>query len=430
MRTRILPGLLIFGLAFRVNAQDPLVYRAAIDGVINPASAEYIQSAIDKANEDRASCLVLEMDTPGGLMKSMNVIVKAILASEVPVVVYVSPSGSHCASAGVFIMMASHVAVMAPGTNIGAAHPVNLGQSGSDSASAVMMEKVTNDAVSYIRSLAEKNKRNPDWAEDAVRKSVSITETEALRLNVIDTLARNMDSLLVILNGLTVETVMGRKTIRTDQAQVETIERGWRFALLDILTDPNVAYILMMLGIYGLFFELYNPGSILPGVIGGICLILAFYSFHTLPINYAGVALILFGVILLLLEIKVTSYGILSIGGVIALLLGSIMLIDDANELNRLSWGVIVPVIAVTGLFFLVIVGIGVRSQRRQVTTGMEAMIGSVGKLIELSPDGLSGKAFIHGEIWQVSSDVPLSENSKVRVQSVGSDLKLKVQPN
>jgi membrane-bound serine protease (ClpP class) len=370
------------------------------------------------------------MDTPGGLMKSMNVIVKAILASEIPVVVYVSPSGSHCASAGVFIMMASHVAVMAPGTNIGAAHPVTIGQSGSDSASAVMMEKVTNDAVSYIRSLAEKNKRNPDWAEDAVRKSVSITETEALRLNVIDTLARNMDSLLVVLDNMTVETVMGRKTIRTAEARVETIERGWRFALLDILTDPNVAYILMMLGIYGLFFELYNPGSILPGVIGGICLILAFYSFHTLPINYAGVALILFGVILLLLEIKVTSYGILSIGGVIALLLGSIMLIEDTNELNRLSWGVIVPVVAVTGLFFLVIVGIGVRSQSRQVTTGLEAMIGSVGKLIDVSPDGLNGKAFIHGEIWQVSSDVPLPENGKVRVQSVGSDLKLKVQPN
>ncbi len=430
MRTRILSGLLIFGMAFGVSAQEPLVYRTAIDGVINPASAEYIQSAIDKANEDRASCLVLEMDTPGGLMKSMNVIVKAILASEVPIVVYVSPSGSHCASAGVFIMMASHVAVMAPGTNIGAAHPVTIGQSGSDSASAVMMEKVTNDAVSYIRSLAEKNKRNPDWAEDAVRKSVSITETEALRLNVIDTLARNMDSLMVILDNMTVETVMGRKTIRTAEARVEIIERGWRFALLDILTDPNVAYILMMLGIYGLFFELYNPGSILPGVIGGICLILAFYSFHTLPINYAGVALILFGVILLLLEIKVTSYGILSIGGVIALLLGSIMLIDDTNELNRLSWGVIVPVVAVTGLFFLVIVGIGVRSQSRQVTTGLEAMIGSVGKLIDVSPDGLSGKAFIHGEIWQVSSDVPLSENGKVRVQSVGSDLKLKVQPN
>jgi membrane-bound serine protease (ClpP class) len=430
MRTQVLLELLIFGMAFGVSAQEPLVYRAAIDGVINPASAEYIQSAIDKANEDRASCLVLEMDTPGGLMKSMNVIVKAILASEVPVVVFVSPSGSHCASAGVFIMMASHVAVMAPGTNIGAAHPVTIGQSGSDSASAVMMEKVTNDAVSYIRSLAEKNKRNPDWAEDAVRKSVSITETEALRLNVIDTLARNMDSLLVILDNMTVETVMGRKTIRTAEARIEIIERGWRFALLDILTDPNVAYILMMLGIYGLFFELYNPGSILPGVIGGICLILAFYSFHTLPINYAGVALILFGVILLLLEIKVASYGILSIGGVIALLLGSIMLIEDTTELNRLSWGVIVPVVAVTGLFFLVIVGIGVRSQSRQVTTGLEAMIGSVGKLIDVSPDGLSGKAFIHGEIWQVSSDVPLSENGKVRVQSVGSDLKLKVQPN
>jgi len=405
------------------------VYRAKINGVINPASAEYIQSAIEKANTHGAACLILEIDTPGGLMKSMNVMVKTILASEVPVIVYVSPGGSHCASAGVFIMMAAHVAVMAPGTNIGAAHPVNLGQSGGDSAStAVMMEKVTNDAVSYIRSLAEKNHRNADWVEDAVRNSVSITETEALRLGVVDTLARNIDSLLVILDGMTVETIIGKKTIHVAHARVETIERGWRFDLLDILTDPNIAYILMMLGIYGLFFELYNPGSILPGVIGGICLILAFYSFHTLPINYAGVALILFGVILLLLEIKVTSYGVLSIGGVIALLLGSIMLVEDTEQFGALSWGVIIPVIATTGIFFLVIVGIGVRAQRSQVTTGLEGMIGCVGKVLDVNSDGRTGNAFVHGEIWKIYSESPIEKDSKIRVLGVDSDLKLKVQ--
>ncbi len=409
-------------------AQRPIVYRASIDGVINPASAEYIQSAILKANDDSASCLIVEMDTPGGLMKSMNVIVKAILSSEVPVVVYVSPPGSHCASAGVFIMMAAHVAVMSPGTNIGAAHPVSIGQ--SDSASAVMMEKVTNDAVSYIRSLAEKNGRNAGWTEEAVRKSVSITETEALHLNVVDTLARNFDSLLVLLEGKTVETMMGPRTIHTANADVQTIQRGWRFGLLDILTDPNIAYILMMLGIYGLFFELYNPGSILPGVLGGICLILAFYSFHTLPINYAGLALILFGVILLLLEIKVTSYGILSIGGVTALLLGSLMLVESPDEMSRLSWSVILPVVGTTGVFFLVIVGIGIRAQRKNVATGLEGMIGATGKIIELTSDGLSGTAYVHGEIWKIHSDARLTLPGKVRVQSVGSDLKLKVQPN
>ena len=258
-------------LVHPLDAQNK-IYRIAVDGVINPASAEFIEKAIVKANDEKAACLIIEMDTPGGLMKSMNLIVKNILASEVPVVLYVSPGGSHCASAGVFIMMAAHVAVMAPGTNIGAAHPVNLGEGKTDSSSQVMMEKVTNDAVSYIRSIAEKNKRNADWAEEAVRKSVSITETEALKKNVINLISKSFDSLLVQIDSMSVETVIGKRTIITKNVQVEKIERGWRFDLLDILTDPNIAYILMMLGMYGLFFEFYNPGSVFPGVVGGISL--------------------------------------------------------------------------------------------------------------------------------------------------------------
>ncbi|MBL7958740.1 nodulation protein NfeD [bacterium] len=402
------------------------IYRMSIDGVINPASAEFINKSIIKANEDRAMCLVIELDTPGGLMKSMNLIVKDILSSEVPVVVYVSPGGSHCASAGVFIMMAAHISAMAPGTNIGAAHPVNLGEGKSDSLSQVMMEKVTNDAVSYIRSIAEKNKRNPDWAEEAVRKSVSITETQALEKNVIDMVAKSFDSLLVQIDSMIVETVVGKKTIVTKDAQIEKIERSWRFGLLDILTDPNIAYILMMLGMYGLFFEFYNPGSIFPGVVGGICIILAFYSFQTLPINYAGLALILFGLILFLLEIKVTSYGALSIGGVISLFLGSIMLIDSPEDMVRISWGVIIPVVLITLLFFLFVVGFGIKAQGRRVTTGMEGMIGETGIVIDGIIAGKTGKIRVHGEIWNAESDQIIETETRVKVVGI-DNLTLKV---
>lgn len=418
--------VMLFMLLVQHTAPQNKIFRITVDGVINPASAEFIEKAIVKANDEQASCLIIEIDTPGGLMKSMNLIVKNILASEVPVVVYVSPGGSHCASAGVFIMMAAHVAVMAPGTNIGAAHPVNLGEGKADSSSQVMMEKVTNDAVSYIRSIAEKNKRNADWAEEAVRKSVSITETEALKKDVIDLVAKSFDSLLVQIDSLSVETVIGKRTITTKNAQIEKIERSWRFGILDILTDPNIAYILMMLGMYGLFFEFYNPGSIFPGVVGGICIILAFYSFQTLPINYAGLALILFGLILFLLEIKITSYGALSIGGVISLLLGSMMLIDSPEDMIRISWGVIIPVVLVTMLFFLFIVGFGIKAQSRRVTTGVEGMIGETGTVMDTIPAGGIGKVQVHGEIWNAQSMQIIEKGTRIKITAV-DNLTLKV---
>lgn len=418
--------VMLFMLLVQHTAPQNKIFRITVDGVINPASAEFIEKAIVKANDEQASCLIIEIDTPGGLMKSMNLIVKNILASEVPVVVYVSPGGSHCASAGVFIMMAAHVAVMAPGTNIGAAHPVNLGEGKADSSSQVMMEKVTNDAVSYIRSIAEKNKRNADWAEEAVRKSVSITETEALKKDVIDLVAKSFDSLLVQIDSLSIETVIGKRTITTKNAQIEKIERSWRFGILDILTDPNIAYILMMLGMYGLFFEFYNPGSIFPGVVGGICIILAFYSFQTLPINYAGLALILFGLILFLLEIKITSYGALSIGGVISLLLGSMMLIDSPEDMIRISWGVIIPVVLVTMLFFLFIVGFGIKAQSRRVTTGVEGMIGETGTVMDTIPAGGIGKVQVHGEIWNAQSMQIIKKGTRIKITAV-DNLTLKV---
>jgi membrane-bound serine protease (ClpP class) len=418
--------LLLLVLASGSVAQNQ-IYRIEINGVINPASAEYIAKAIETAQDNHAQCLVIELDTPGGLMKSMNIIVKGILASDVPVVVYVSPSGSHCASAGVFIVMASHIAAMAPGTNIGAAHPVNLGGGGSDSTSQTMTEKITNDAVAYIRSIAEKNGRNADWAEEAVRKSVSITETVALQKHVITMIAKNFDSLLVRIDSMEVETVVGKKVIHTKNAVVEKIQRGWRFDLLDILTDPNIAYILMMLGIYGLFFELYNPGSVVPGVVGGICLILAFYSFQTLPINYAGLALIIFGVILFLLEIKITSYGILSIGGIVALFLGSVMLINSPEEMMRISWTVIAPVVLATLLFFLFIVGFGIKAQARKVTTGIDGMIGETATVIQPVSADQTGQVSVHGEIWTAWSDDAIERNRRVKIIKV-EKLSLKVE--
>ena len=330
----------MLNLIFPSLALTQTVVLQKIDGAINPAAAEFIDQGIEKATERNAECLIIQLNTPGGLLKSTRVIVSSLLESKIPVVVYVAPGGAHAGSAGVFITLAAHIAAMAPGTNIGAAHPVTLeGQQDS-----VMMEKATNDAAAFIRTIAEKRNRNLAWAEEAVRKSQSITETEALDKNVIDLIAKNIDDLLSQLDGKQVETTGGTLTLHTKGARIEPMEMGWAEKILDLLSDPNIAYILFMLGVYGLMFELYNPGSIFPGIVGVISLILAFYSMHTLPINYAGLALIVFGIILFLLEIKIVSHGLLAIGGIVSLLLGSIMLIRTQSilEFVEISWFVII----------------------------------------------------------------------------------------
>src|SRR3972149_209306 len=286
-----------------------------LSGVINPVASEYIGKSIKIANEKKVEVLVIELDTPGGLDTSMRNIVKDIIGSEVPVVVYVSPSGSRAASAGVFITLAAHIAAMAPGTNIGAAHPVGIGEK----MDKVMAEKATNDAAAYIKSLAERNGRNAKWAADAVRKSISATEEEALKEGVIDLVSKDLNSLLSDIDGKKVRTVMGEKGLNTAKANIIREGMGLRHRILDLISDPNVAYILMLLGFYGLFFELTNPGAIFPGVLGGICLILAFYAFQTLPVNYAGLLLILLAIILFILESQIISNGVLAIGGVIAM---------------------------------------------------------------------------------------------------------------
>lgn len=413
---------LVLAVSFFGSAQTVVI--AKLDGAINPASADYLHRCIAHAAEQHAECLVIELNTPGGLLKSTRMIVSDFLEAPLPVVVYVAPAGSQAASAGVFITMAGHIAAMAQGTNIGAAHPVILeGQMDS-----VMSEKATNDAAAFIRTIAEKRSRNLAWAEEAVRKSLSITESEAVKLRVVDLIAKNPQELLQAIDGRIVDVPQGPITLHTAHAAIEQVEMGWTEKILDILSDPNIAYILFMLGVYGLLFELYNPGAILPGVVGVISLILAFYSLHTLPINYAGLALIVFAIILFIAEIKVTSYGLLSVGGVISLLLGSLMLIRSESSLEfiEISWSVIISVTGVTLLFFLVVLGLGLKAQRRKPTTGSEGITGEVGvALSALSP---AGSIRVHGEIWNAESvSGSIEQGEQVRVVGI-TNLTLRVE--
>ena len=409
----LLLTLLLLG-SQQLHPQSVLAIK--IDGSINPAAAEFIHNSIQQAKESGAQCLIIQLNTPGGLLKSTRVIVSDILEAPIPIVVYVAPGGGHAGSAGVFITLAAHIAVMAPGTNIGAAHPVSM-QGEQDS---VMGEKATNDAAAFIRTIAEKRNRNLAWAEDAVRNSVSITETEALEIKVIDLIAKSMDSLLVQIDGRQVQVSSGTVTLATAGATIEQLEMGTVERLLDILSDPNIAYILLMLGIYGILFELYNPGSILPGVVGVISLILAFYSLHTLPINYAGFALILFAIILFIAEIKIASYGLLSVGGVISLLLGSMMLIrtDSGLEFIEISWSIIITSTALTLIFFSFIIGLGLKAQRQKPTTGSEGIIGEQGEALSaINPEGT---VRVHGEIWNArSASGSIKKGSKVQVTAL-----------
>ncbi|MFH0765492.1 MAG: nodulation protein NfeD, partial [Calditrichota bacterium] len=399
-------------------------HRIRVQGIINPVTAEFMTDAVKRGEKQNAEAVVIELDTPGGLMEATRNIVQVFLASKVPVIVYVSPAGARAGSAGVFITLAAHIAVMAPGSNIGAAHPVTIGGGGmpgseqDTSGRSVMTEKMTNDAAALIRSIAEQRHRNLEWAEKAVRESAAITATDALKLGVVDLLADDLDSLLQAVDGRTVKLAGGvERTLATAQAEVRTFEMTWQKQILDKISDPNIAYVLMMLGIYGLIFELSNPGAVLPGVIGGICLLLAFFAFQTLPLNAAGILLILFGIILLLLEIKVASYGVLTIGGAASLILGSVMLIDSPLPALRVSLGVIIPSVIFLVLFVLFAVGMAVRAQSRKVTTGAEGLVGEYGEALEdLNPQG---KVFVAGEYWNAESNRAVGKGGRVRVVQV-----------
>lgn len=382
-----------------------------VKGVINPVSAEYLIDGITEAHNGGYQAVIIELDTPGGLDDSMRDIIKSMINTKIPVIVYVHPSGARAASAGAFITIASDIAVMTPGTNIGAASPVSLGEQMDET----MKAKVSNDAAAYITGLADNNGRNAEIARRMVTEAISIPAEEALSDDIIDFMAKDRDELITQLDGKTFATRKGNFTFHLKGADIVENPMGFRFEFLYILSNPNIAYILMMLGIMGLYFELSNPGAILPGVIGGICLVLAFYSFSTLPVNYAGVLLILFAVLLFILEIKAPTHGFLAIGGVIALFFGSILLFDTKIEFLRVSMKIILPTVIGVTLFFVFVVAMAVRAYRRKPTTGKEGIVGEIG-VARSRIDAESGRVFVHGEWWDATSDEAIPEGAKVEV--------------
>ena len=387
---------------------------AAYEGVINPVAAEYLQEAIAVGEKASAQFLVFQLDTPGGLDTSMRSMIKAMTGSQIPIVVYVGPTGGRAASAGVFLTLAAHVAAMAPGTNIGAAHPVAMGGGEMDD---VMKEKVENDAVAYIRSIAERRGRNVEWAENAVKKSVSATSTQAKELGLIDLIASDRRDLLQQLDGW--ELALGEKTVtlRTKDARIQDFPMSWRLEAMKAISDPNIAYVLMTIGTIGLIAELYSPGAILPGIVGAISLILAFYSLQSLPVNYAGVLLFILGIVMLVLEVTVTSYGLLAIGGVTAMVLGSLFLINQDFPYYQISWSVILPVVVLAVGFTFLVLSFGVKALRTQTVTGREGMIGLIGSAkTRLTPHG---KIFVQGEIWNAISSTTVSKGEPVQVTRV-----------
>jgi membrane-bound serine protease (ClpP class) len=402
----VLGGLLVLpGLA---TARQVNVIR--VEGVISSSSADYIVTAIKQTEKEKAAALVIELDTPGGLDTSMRVIIKEMLAAERPIVVYVAPAGARAASAGAFITVAAHIAAMAPGTSIGAAAPVVMGQQ----VDKTMEKKITNDAAAYMRTIAEKRGRPIDLAEEWVRKATARTETEALKVKLIDVVSPKLDDLLSAIDGRVVTTAAGKVKIETRNAVVNRGEMNLREKILKIITDPTIAYLFLILGLAGLYFEFSTPGAILPGVLGGIALILALYAFQQLPINYAGVLLILLAIVMFIAEIKVVSHGVLTVGGIASMVLGSLMLIDVPAPYMRISVWVILGTAAGTAVFFLFVVGAGVKALRRRTTTGMEGLIGEIGVVrIRLAP---RGQVFLCGELWNAESEGEVEVGESVRV--------------
>jgi len=405
-----LPVGLVCLLALPGPATARQVNVIRVESVISPSSADYIVTAIKQTEKERAAALVIELDTPGGLDTSMRVIIKEMLAAERPIVVYVAPAGARAASAGAFITLAAHIAAMAPGTSIGAAAPVVMGQQ----VDKTMEKKITNDAAAYMRTIAEKRGRPIELAEEWVRKATAKTETEALKAKLIDVVSPKLDHLLSAIDGRVVTTAAGKVKIETKNAVVNRGEMNLREKILKIITDPTIAYLLLILGLAGLYFEFSTPGAILPGVLGAIALILALYAFQQLPINYAGVLLILLAIVMFVAEIKVVSHGVLTAGGIAAMVLGSLMLIDAPAPYMRISTWAILGTAAGTALFFLFVVGAGVRALRRRTTTGMEGLIGEIGVVrTRLAP---RGQVFLCGELWNAECEGEVEAGESVRV--------------
>ncbi len=417
--------LLIFLSAGLVSGADdkPVFDIIQVNATITPPIAEFILQSINESAKSGSEGIIIQLDTPGGLDLAMRDIAKALLNANIPVIVYVSPPGARAASAGVIITVSAHVAAMAPGTNIGAAHPVAIGVGGG--MDKTMMRKVENDAVAYVRGIAKKKGRNEDWVEMAVRKSESITAEEALKHNVIDFIASDVNDLLRQMDGREVMVSSGKKTIRTKNAVINEKKAGMRQKILAAISDPNIAYILFLIGLAGLYFEFSSPGVVVPGIVGGIALILSFFAMQTLPVNYAGVALIIFAVILFIAEVKVNSHGILTIGGVVSLVLGSLLLFDTSEPSLRISLGVMIPAVTITSLFFVGVVALALKAQLRKKLTGKDGMIGQEGKTTtEVEKEG---KVLIGGVYWDAWSDKPIDRDVDVKVVDV-KGLKLKIE--
>ena len=438
------------------NIQGPIV-QLTVEEAIGPATDDYIKRALETAIESNAEIVIIQMDTPGGLDSAMRGIIKNIASSTVPVATYVAPTGARAASAGTYILYASHIAAMAPGTNLGAATPVQIGgispptpsKAGKDKQSkddqamekpggdangdvngdineSAMQNKLINDAVAYIRGLAELRGRNQEWAEKAVRQAASIPATEALKLNVIDILAISMSDLLKQIDGREVVIHGQKQTINTTGLPLIKIDPDWRSRLLSVITNPNIAYILMLIGIYGLILEFSNPGAIVPGTIGAICLLLALYSFQLLPINYAGMGLILLGIALMVGEAFEPSFGMLGIGGVISFVIGSIILMDTEAPGFGIDIAVIITFALTSALIFIFVVGMAVKARRRPVVSGLEELMG--GEATVINDFDHKGTVTIHSENWQAVSDTPLHKNQQVKVIDV-KGLTLQVEP-
>jgi membrane-bound serine protease (ClpP class) len=427
MVKKILPLLAILLLLLIVPDQAwSSIFKITVDAPIHPISSEYVTQTIDRADRENARLIIIALNTPGGLDSSMREIIAKILAARTPVVVYVSPSGARAASAGFFIAIASDIFVMAPGTSTGAAHPVGISITGQ-AMDKTMEEKVTHDAASYIKTLAEKRGRNTRLAEEAVRQSLSYTEQEALNQGLIDFVAKSVQEIIEHFDQKTIRRFDGEEvTLRLKNEAIIDIPMSARQKFLMTISNPNLAYILLMLGLLGLYFEFSNPGAILPGVLGAISLLLAIFSFQILPINYVGLILILLAIGLFVLEVKVQSYGILAIGGIIAMVLGSMMLINAPIPELQPSLKIVVPTAIGLSLIFLFLVFLVVRAHAKKVHTGREGLIGEVGiARTDLRPEG---KVFVHGELWNAESTTEILQGSRVRVVAVLEGLRIRVE--